>query len=88
MTVTSGAVRAKERVFENFLGATVNCNVRVLGLTRIILVSLCVTDLADTSMFRQEGVTTYSRLLFDVARQQVVVGARYVFQSQTCLRSL
>ncbi|XP_014488967.1 PREDICTED: semaphorin-5B isoform X2 [Dinoponera quadriceps] len=33
-------------------------------------------DLADTSMFRQEGVTTYSRLLFDVARQQVVVGAR------------
>ncbi|XP_020295155.1 semaphorin-5A isoform X2 [Pseudomyrmex gracilis] len=33
-------------------------------------------DLADTSMFRQEGVTTYSQLLFDVARQQVVVGAR------------
>jgi len=30
-------------------------------------------------MFRQEGVTTYSQLLFDVARQQVVVGARYVF---------
>ncbi|XP_032687927.1 semaphorin-5B isoform X2 [Odontomachus brunneus] len=27
-------------------------------------------------MFRQEGVTTYSQLLFDVARQQVVVGAR------------
>ncbi|KAG5319898.1 SEM5B protein, partial [Acromyrmex heyeri] len=33
-------------------------------------------DLAETSMFRQEGVTTYSQLLFDVARQQVVVGAR------------
>ncbi|XP_011264749.2 semaphorin-5A [Camponotus floridanus] len=33
-------------------------------------------DLADTNMFRQEGVTTYSQLLFDVARQQVVVGAR------------
>lgn len=49
--------------------------------TRITLVSLCVTDLADTSMFRQEGVTTYSQLLFDVARQQVVVGARYVFLS-------
>ncbi|KAL0132032.1 hypothetical protein PUN28_000065 [Cardiocondyla obscurior] len=33
-------------------------------------------DLAETRMFRQEGVTTYSQLLFDVARQQVVVGAR------------
>ncbi|RLU22473.1 hypothetical protein DMN91_004751 [Ooceraea biroi] len=33
-------------------------------------------DLAYTNMFRQEGVTTYSQLLFDVARQQVVVGAR------------
>lgn len=38
-----------------------------------------VADLADINMFRQEGVTTYSQLLFDVARQQVVVGARYVF---------
>jgi len=37
-------------------------------------------------MFRQEGVTTYSQLLFDVARQQVVVGARYVFSSQICLQ--
>lgn len=51
----------------------------VLEFTWIIRVSLCVADLADTSMFRQEGVTTYSQLLFDVARQQVVVGARYVF---------
>ncbi|KAI4498844.1 hypothetical protein M0802_006019 [Mischocyttarus mexicanus] len=33
-------------------------------------------DLVDGSMFREEGVTTYSQLLFDVARQQVVVGAR------------
>ncbi|XP_024887509.1 semaphorin-5A [Temnothorax curvispinosus] len=33
-------------------------------------------DLAETRIFRQEGVTTYSQLLFDVARQQVVVGAR------------
>ncbi|KYQ51466.1 hypothetical protein ALC60_09464, partial [Trachymyrmex zeteki] len=44
--------------------------------TWIIRVLLCVADLAETSMFRQEGVTTYSQLLFDVARQQVVVGAR------------
>ncbi|XP_011154550.1 semaphorin-5B isoform X2 [Harpegnathos saltator] len=33
-------------------------------------------DLTDTSMFQQDGVTTYSQLLFDVARQQVIVGAR------------
>lgn len=33
-------------------------------------------DLANTSLFQQEGVTSYSQLLFDVARQQVVVGAR------------
>ncbi|XP_043600317.1 semaphorin-5A-like isoform X1 [Bombus pyrosoma] len=33
-------------------------------------------DLADASQFQREGVTTYSQLLFDVARQQVVVGAR------------
>ncbi|XP_033342636.2 semaphorin 5c [Megalopta genalis] len=33
-------------------------------------------DLADTALFQQEGVSTYSQLLFDVARQQVVVGAR------------
>lgn len=46
---------------------------------RITRISLCVADLAETSIFRQEGVTTYSQLLFDVARQQVVVGARYVF---------
>ena len=51
----------------------------VFELTWIIRVSLYVADLAETSMFRQEGVTTYSQLLFDVARQQVVVGARYVF---------
>lgn len=37
-------------------------------------------------MFRQEGVTTYSQLLFDVARQQVVVGARYVFPPRVCLQ--
>ncbi|XP_043266861.1 semaphorin-5A isoform X2 [Venturia canescens] len=34
-------------------------------------------DLADRSiLFKADGVTTYSQLLFDVARQQVVVGAR------------
>ncbi|XP_017889884.1 semaphorin-5A [Ceratina calcarata] len=33
-------------------------------------------DLADGNLFQQEGVTSYSQLLFDVARQQVVVGAR------------
>ncbi|XP_076296045.1 semaphorin 5c isoform X1 [Lasioglossum baleicum] len=33
-------------------------------------------DLVDTALFQQEGVTAYSQLLFDVARQQVVVGAR------------
>ncbi|XP_015110024.1 semaphorin-5A isoform X1 [Diachasma alloeum] len=34
-------------------------------------------DLAErSSLFHDEGVTTYSQLLFDVARQQVVVGAR------------
>ncbi|CAD6215680.1 GSCOCG00000493001-RA-CDS [Cotesia congregata] len=34
-------------------------------------------DLAErSSLFQEEGVTTYSQLLFDVARQQVVVGAR------------
>ncbi|KAG7200791.1 hypothetical protein KM043_003165 [Ampulex compressa] len=33
-------------------------------------------DLVDGSFFQQDGVTTYSQLLFDVARQQVVVGAR------------
>lgn len=42
------------------------------------LSSLVVSDLANTSLFQQEGVTSYSQLLFDVARQQVVVGARYV----------
>ncbi|XP_044004864.1 semaphorin-5A isoform X2 [Aphidius gifuensis] len=29
-----------------------------------------------SSLFTSEGVTTYSQLLFDVARQQVIVGAR------------
>ncbi|XP_076394986.1 semaphorin 5c isoform X2 [Megachile rotundata] len=38
--------------------------------------SISYEDLTDTSLFQQEGVTTYSQLLFDVARQQVVVGAR------------
>ncbi|XP_066596034.1 semaphorin 5c isoform X2 [Prorops nasuta] len=33
-------------------------------------------DLKGTDLFREQGVTTYSQLLFDVARQQVVVGAR------------
>ncbi|XP_011301281.1 semaphorin-5A isoform X2 [Fopius arisanus] len=34
-------------------------------------------DLVErSSLFYDEGVTTYSQLLFDVARQQVVVGAR------------
>ncbi|KAL6262936.1 hypothetical protein P5V15_005724 [Pogonomyrmex californicus] len=44
----------------------------------VLNVCICIREayLADTSMFRQEGVTTYSQLLFDVARQQVVVGAR------------
>lgn len=48
----------------------------ILELTLLISLSLYVTDLANSSMFQQEGVTTYSQLLFDVARQQVVVGAR------------
>ncbi|KAK0169144.1 hypothetical protein PV327_002890 [Microctonus hyperodae] len=34
-------------------------------------------DLVEkSSLFHDDGVTTYSQLLFDVARQQVVVGAR------------
>ncbi|XP_043476024.1 semaphorin-5A [Leptopilina heterotoma] len=32
--------------------------------------------LQEGKLFQEEGVTTYSQLLFDVARQQVVVGAR------------
>lgn len=35
-----------------------------------------IADLAEKEVFQQDGVTTYSQLLFDVARQQVVVGAR------------
>lgn len=38
---------------------------------------LMVSDLAErSSLFQEEGVTTYSQLLFDVSRQQIVVGAR------------
>ncbi|XP_014203695.1 semaphorin-5B [Copidosoma floridanum] len=33
-------------------------------------------DLAGKTVFQQEGVATYSQLLFDVSRQQVIVGAR------------
>ncbi|KAL7301189.1 hypothetical protein TKK_0006159 [Trichogramma kaykai] len=33
-------------------------------------------DLSEKQSFEQEGVAAYSQLLFDVARQQVVVGAR------------
>lgn len=33
---------------------------------------------ADT--FSDDGVTSYSQLLFDIARKQVVVGARYVYR--------
>jgi len=58
----------------------------IFELTLLTRIFFHVTDLAYTNMFRQEGVTTYSQLLFDVARQQVVVGARYVFSSQICLQ--
>ncbi|XP_046600130.1 semaphorin-5B isoform X1 [Neodiprion lecontei] len=33
-------------------------------------------DLADSNLFQMNGVTSFSQLLFDVARQQVFVGAR------------
>lgn len=46
-----------------------------------------VSDLADASLFQQDGVTTYSQLLFDVARQQVVVGARYVTSTDRSILS-
>lgn len=43
----------------------------------MIYIYYLFTDLAErSSLFQEEGVTTYSQLLFDVARQQVVVGAR------------
>lgn len=62
----------------SYLDVHISVN-RLLELSWVTRVYFsCVTDLAYTNMFRQEGVTTYSQLLFDVARQQVVVGARYV----------
>ncbi|KOC59161.1 Semaphorin-5B [Habropoda laboriosa] len=54
-----------------FLGALV-ASIRAVDDFR----GISYEDLADASLFQQEGVTTYSQLLFDVARQQVVVGAR------------
>lgn len=36
-----------------------------------------VMSTADT--FTDDGVSSYSQLLFDIARKQVVVGARYVY---------
>lgn len=37
-----------------------------------------VMSTADT--FSDDGVTSYSQLLFDIARKQMVVGARYVYR--------
>ncbi|KAH0560804.1 hypothetical protein KQX54_008688 [Cotesia glomerata] len=39
-----------------------------------------------SSLFQEEGVTTYSQLLFDVARQQVVVGASFLSRFSMCAR--
>ncbi|XP_058797788.1 semaphorin-5A [Phymastichus coffea] len=48
----------------------------LLHATRADFRSISYADLVDKQEFQQEGVSAYSQLLFDVARQQVVVGAR------------
>jgi len=68
--------KEKKNVFNiiDTYGAVFTCGIILIQF----LFSADVMSTADT--FSDDGVTSYSQLLFDIARKQVVVGARYVYR--------
>lgn len=69
-------LKIKEVASEGFalLGPEVD---RILARVLILSVCLSVTDLLPTAdRFTDAGVSAFDQLLFDVLRDQVVVGAR------------